>query len=78
MLDLVWRPDGTMGEVSVAEDNPGVPALTSCIVQAIEEGGFWLGRPGATADITVRVPLEFRQLLGGPVQVGGVTIGPGD
>lgn len=77
VLDILWHPDGTMGEVSVAEDGPGVPALTSCIVDKLTEGDFWLGRPGATAPITVRVPLEFRQLLGGPIQVGGVTIQPG-
>ncbi len=77
VLDLVWHPDGTLGAVSVADDGPGVPALTRCIVDGVAGGDWWLGRPGATADITVRVPLDFRQLLGGPVQVGGITIMPG-
>ncbi len=77
LLDLVWHTDGSLGEVTVRDDAVNVPALTACIVEGVQSGGWWLGRPGSTEDIVVTVPLEFRQLIGGPVMVGGVTIDPG-
>jgi len=76
VLRVGWSADGELTAARVIS-GPEIPALRSCVEQAVLGGGFFLGRPGVGADIELDVPLEFTPVRGGPVQVGGVRMGPG-